>query len=111
MDLSALINIVYLLAALTFMLGIKLMCHPESAPGGNLIAGVGMVAAVIVTLMDIGIERFDYILGGLALGAAIGWRLVQQISAQKNPQIFMQRLQGICLIVMDLTLNQNTKFC
>ena len=87
MDLSALINIVYLLAALTFMLGIKLMCHPESAPGGNLIAGVGMVAAVIVTLMDIGIERFDYILGGLALGAAIGWRLVQQISAQKNPQI------------------------
>jgi len=78
MDLNALTNIVYLLSAVTFVLGIKLMCHPETAQRGNLIAAVGIVSAVVVTLMDAHIERFEYILIGLVAGALFGLRFARQ---------------------------------
>ena len=87
MELSTLINIVYLLSAVTFILGFKLMSHPETAKNGNLISGVGMAAAIIVTLMDLHIERYDYILTGIVVGAAIGLRLARKTPDQKMPQV------------------------
>ena len=80
MDLYTLINIVYVLSAVTFILGFKLISHPATAQRGNLIAAVGMVSAVAVTLMDAHIGRFEYILIGLVAGALIGLRLARQTS-------------------------------
>jgi NAD(P) transhydrogenase subunit beta len=77
MEMSALIHIVYVLSAITFLLGFKLMGNPESAQRGNLISGAGMAAAVLVTLMDIHVARFDYILFGLLAGTAGGLWLVK----------------------------------
>lgn len=77
MELSALIHIVYVLSAITFLLGFKLMGNPESAQRGNLISGAGMAAAVLVTLMDMHVARFDYILFGLLAGTAGGLWLVK----------------------------------
>ena len=80
MDMNALIHIVYILAAVAFLLGFKLMSDPESAQRGNFISGVGMAAAVLVTAMDMHVARFDYILIGLLAGVAGGYWLVK-----KNP--------------------------
>ncbi|MGI9160830.1 MAG: NAD(P)(+) transhydrogenase (Re/Si-specific) subunit beta, partial [Saprospiraceae bacterium] len=49
MDLRNLIDLIYILSAVAFILGFKLMSNPESARRGNIISGVGMAAAVIVT--------------------------------------------------------------
>jgi NAD(P) transhydrogenase subunit beta len=87
MELSTLINIVYLLSAVTFMLGFKLMGRPETAQSGNLISGVGAAAAVVVTLMDLHIERYEYVLIGMVVGAAIGLRLGKKTPESKIPQI------------------------
>ncbi len=76
--MNILTNIVYLLSAVTFVLGIKLLCYPETAQRGNLIAAVGMVSAVAVTLMDAHIGRFEYILIGLVAGALFGLRFARQ---------------------------------
>lgn len=78
MDLNTLLNIVYFLSAVTFVLGFKLMSHPATAQRGNLISAVGMVSAVAVTLMDAHIGRFEYILIGLVAGALIGVRLARR---------------------------------
>lgn len=87
MELGTLINIVYLLSAVTFILGFKLMARPESAKNGNLISGVGATAAVIVTLMDLHIERYEYVLAGMIVGAAIGLRLAKNTADSKMPQM------------------------
>lgn len=87
MELSTLIHIVYLLSAVTFILGFKLMGQPESAKSGLLISGVGMVAAVIVTLMDVHIERYEYVLIGIVVGAAIGLRMGKKTPESKMPQM------------------------
>lgn len=90
MDLNTLINIVYILSAITFILGFKLMSSPESAKRGNLISGAGMAAAIIVTLMDLHVERYDYILIGVVVGTAIGLWL-----AYKTPMTGMPQMVGL----------------
>lgn len=82
--MNALTNIVYFLSAATFVLGIKLLRHPETAQRGNLIAAVGMVSAVAVTLMDARIGRFEYILIGLVAGALFGLRFARQTPLTDN---------------------------
>lgn len=86
MELNTLVHIVYLLSALTFILGLKLMSNPESARHGNLISGTGMVAATIVTLMDMHIGRYDYILIGLVVGTAAGLRIASKTPSGAVPQ-------------------------
>lgn len=80
MDLYTLINIVYVLSAVTFIVGFKLMSHPATAQRGNLIAAVGIVSAVVVTLMDAHIGRFEYILIGLVAGTLVGLQLARRTS-------------------------------
>jgi NAD(P) transhydrogenase subunit beta len=77
-DLQLLINAVYLLSAVAFLLGLKLMSQPASAQRGAFIAAIGLLSAVVVTLMDLRIERFEYALGGLALGALAGMQIVRR---------------------------------
>lgn len=74
MDLTILINIVYLLSAVAIILGLRLMRNPAAVKGGNMISGIGMGAALAATFMDPRIERMEYILAGLLAGALGGLR-------------------------------------
>lgn len=87
MDLHSLINIVYLLSAITFILGFKLMSHPESARRGNIISGVGMAAAIAVTLMVPEVVQYKNILIGIGVGSAIGLWFAYQTPMTGMPQM------------------------
>ena len=43
-------NILYLVSAIAFILGIKRLSHPKTARSGNLLSSLGMLIAVIATL-------------------------------------------------------------
>ena len=90
MSLSLLINIVYILSAITFILGFKLMSHPESARRGNLISGIGMLSAIIVTLLDAQVQRYDYILVATIAGSVVGLLL-----AYRTPMTGMPQMVGL----------------
>ncbi|HCQ01292.1 MAG TPA: NAD synthetase, partial [Candidatus Latescibacteria bacterium] len=44
-----LVNIVYLIAASLFVLGLKGLSHPRTAVRGNMLGALGMFIAVVVT--------------------------------------------------------------
>jgi NAD/NADP transhydrogenase beta subunit len=44
------LEISYLIASLTFILGLKMLSNPDSARKGNLIAAAGMLIAIIATI-------------------------------------------------------------
>jgi NAD(P) transhydrogenase subunit beta len=73
-----------------FILGFKLMSNPESARRGNIISGVGMAAAVIVTLMLPDVERFTFIAIGAILGASAGL-----FFAYRTPMTGMPQMVGL----------------
>ncbi|MCA9102512.1 MAG: NAD(P)(+) transhydrogenase (Re/Si-specific) subunit beta [Planctomycetales bacterium] len=68
---SATINLIYLVAAVMFILALKGLTHPRTAVRANLTAAVGMLIAIIVTLSMAGISLM-WIIVGIVIGSIIG---------------------------------------
>src|SRR6267142_2125551 len=62
----------YLASSVLFILGLKGLTSPEKARRGMNYAAVGMVLAIVGTLVHHEIVRYDWIIAGLLLGSAIG---------------------------------------
>jgi len=83
----AIIKLGYLLAAILFIIGIKGLGHPRTAVRGNFIGAVGMLIAIVLTLLDRNIVRFEIIVAGLVVGAAVGAALALKIQITAMPQM------------------------
>lgn len=84
---ASLINIGYLIAAVLFILGLKGLTHPRTAVRGNFMGAVGMLIAVLLTLLDRHIVSYQWILLGLVLGAAVGAVLAIKIQMTAMPEL------------------------
>jgi len=87
---AAIWDIGYLVAALLFILGLKKLGHPRTAPTGNLYGASGMLLAVAVTLArmsETGILGWELIVGGLALGALIGTWMALRVEMTGMPEM------------------------
>jgi len=69
---ASLINFFYLIAAVLFIFGLKGLTHPRTAVRGNLLGSLGMLIAIVVTLLDHRIIDFRVIIAGLVTGAFVG---------------------------------------
>jgi len=88
----SLINLLYLAAAVLFILGLMGLSHPKTAVAGNWKAAVGMLLAVVATLLDrnvieSGTRGLLLIGAGIALGAIIGAVLALRIKMTAMPQM------------------------
>jgi NAD(P) transhydrogenase subunit beta len=88
----SLINILYLVAAVLFILGLMGLSHPKTAVAGNWKAAVGMLLAVVATLLDrnvieSGTRGFTLIAAGIAVGAIIGAVFALKIKMTAMPQM------------------------
>ncbi len=81
------IDLFYLLAAVFFILGLKGLSHPKSAVRGNLMASLGMLIAIVVTLLDKRIVSFEVIVAGLVVGALIGAVMAYRAPMTAMPQV------------------------
>ncbi len=50
MDKKIIIDIAYLIAAVAFIYGLKMLSHPKTARNGNMIASLGMLIAIVTTV-------------------------------------------------------------
>ena len=76
----------YLIASVLFILGLRSLTHPDSARRGMQQAALGMLLAIIGTLLQAEIVRYDWILAGLALGTVIGIPLGVMVPMTAMPQ-------------------------
>jgi NAD(P) transhydrogenase subunit beta len=84
---DALINTAYLVAAVLFILGIKGMTHPRTAVRGNQLGATGMLIAVIAALLDQQVLRYEWIIAGVVVGAAVGAVMATRIEMTAMPQM------------------------
>ncbi len=84
---SLTINLAYVVAATLFIVGLKLLSHPSSARRGNLVSSLGMLVAVVVTLLDQQIISYTYIVVGVVLGGAIGAWKAKTVQMTAMPQM------------------------
>jgi NAD(P) transhydrogenase subunit beta len=86
-DFSILINAVYVISAVLFIFGLKLLSHPSSARKGNLLSAVAMFIAVVVTLLDRDILSFEIILASVLVGSAVGVFAAKKIAMTSMPEL------------------------
>ena len=67
------VELLYLAAAVLFILGLKMLGSPRTARRGNMLAGTGMLLAIVVTLVDSEILSWGVLVAGL-VGAYISQR-------------------------------------
>ena len=83
---ESIINVSYIVAAILFIIGIKMLGSASTAVKGNRISSLGMLIAVIVTLSKSGLD-YTWIVAGLALGGAVGLIAAKRVQMTGMPEL------------------------
>ena len=86
MDSNPVVDLIYVIAAVLFIFGLKGLTHPRTAVRGNLYGALAMLLAVIATLFAADFS-FTLIILGLIVGAAIGGWLAQTVEMTAMPEL------------------------
>jgi NAD(P) transhydrogenase subunit beta len=87
MSTEALIQLAYLIAAVTFILGLKGLTSPTTAVLGNRVAAAGMLIAVAATFFAHDVGSLPVILAGVAVGGAAGFAGARMVKMTAMPQM------------------------
>lgn len=90
--MQALITIFYMISAVLFIRGIKLLGKAETANKGNTISAVGMLVAVLAVLIEkdvltASLEGYIWIFAAVAVGSLIGFIWAKKATMTGMPQL------------------------
>jgi H+-translocating NAD(P) transhydrogenase subunit beta len=80
-------ELLYLLAAVPFIVGLKWLNKPDTARRGNLVSGIGMAIAIVVTLVDRAIVSYAVVAAGIVVGSALGLWMARAVKMTQMPQM------------------------
>jgi len=87
MNAEILINSAYILASILFIIGLKMLGRQGTARRGNLLSGVGMLIAIVVTLLDQQVIEYQWIIVGLVAGTVIGLACARSVAMTAMPEM------------------------
>ncbi len=79
--------IAYLISAIFFVLALNGLSNPDSARRGNTFGILGMITAVITTLLSPGVVSYQMIILGILIGGAIGTFIALKIEMTSLPEL------------------------
>ena len=89
--MEAWIPLGYLLSAALFIFGLKKLGHPRTAPRGNQYGAMGMLVAVITTVVDMQLSagglHWELIVAGLVVGSVIGAIMAVKVEMTGMPEL------------------------
>ncbi len=87
MSLTIFITICYIIASVLFIIGLKQMSSPVTARKANQLSAVGMLIAIVATLLTSGLMEWQWIIFGLAVGTVIGILAAVKVAMTAMPQM------------------------
>ena len=104
------LQIIYLIASVTFIGGLKFLGNPATARQGNLIAAFGMVLAIFGTIFlyttETGehLHNLGFIFGALIVGAIIGWIVAKKVQMTAMPEMvsLFNGMGGACAMLISV---------
>lgn len=108
MELS-LLTICYLIGSVTFIIGLKMLSHPDSARRGNLVAAFGMTVAIFGTIFLYEEEgrklgNYPWIFGAIVLGTIIGTVMAKKVKMTAMPEMvsLFNGMGGLCALLISV---------
>lgn len=88
METSVLINFFYIVSAILFIYGIKMLGSAATARKGNRVSAIGMLIAVVVTLIDKQVfDSWIWIVAGIGIGSIIGIVAAKKVAMTSMPEL------------------------
>ncbi|MGV3553801.1 MAG: NAD(P)(+) transhydrogenase (Re/Si-specific) subunit beta [Croceibacterium sp.] len=81
------VALAYLAAGVLFILALRGLSSPATSRRGNRFGMIGMLIAVVTTLVTHEVASLPEILGAIAIGGAIGWVIARRIAMTAMPQL------------------------
>ena len=109
MELNIL-TICYLIASVTFILGLKMLSNPAKARGGNQIAATGMIIAIFATIFlykdDEGhaLHNYGWIFTALLIGGIVGTFAAKKVKMTAMPEMvsLFNGMGGACAALISI---------
>jgi len=104
------LEICYLFASISYILGLKLMSGPKTARKGNLMAAAGMTVAIFATIFlykdetGSNLGNHIWIFSGITIGAVLGWLAAKKVEMTAMPQMvsLFNGMGGACAALIGL---------
>ena len=107
------LTLCYLIASVTFILGLKMLSHPETARRGNLVAAAGMTIGIFGTIflfehnvdgVSVHLNNTLLIFVALAIGAVVGFISAKKIQMTAMPEMvsLFNGMGGACAMLISL---------
>jgi NAD(P) transhydrogenase subunit beta len=104
------LEISYLFGSISFILGLKMLSHPETARKGNLLAAAGMTIAIIATIFFHKNEAGDpignliWIFAAIGLGTVVGYLMAMKVKMTAMPQMvsLFNGMGGACAAIISI---------
>lgn len=80
-------NLAYIFAAILFIVGLKRLGSPATARSGNRLSSLAMLVAVLATVLGNDLMSWEWIIGGVLVGSAIGAFSARKVAMTDMPQL------------------------
>jgi len=84
---DTLINIAYIAASVLFVFGLKMLSSPATARNGNLLSALGMLIAIVATLLSWEVLEFRYIVLAAIVGTIVGAVAARKVAMTAMPEM------------------------
>ncbi len=106
---NMILQLSYLIGSITFIMGLKMLSHPETARKGNLVAAAGMAIAIFATIFlykhnGESLHNYAWIFGGLILGTVVGTIAAKKVQMTAMPEMvsLFNGMGGACAMLISL---------
>lgn len=104
------LQVIYLLASVSFIAGLKFLCNPATARKGNIYAAIGMTIAIFGTIFlykgpdGQSLKNLPFIFGGLLVGTIIGWVAAKRVQMTAMPEMvsLFNGMGGACAMLISI---------
>ncbi|TXT29589.1 MAG: NAD(P) transhydrogenase subunit beta [Chitinophagaceae bacterium] len=104
-----LLTLCYLIGSITFIIGLKMLSHPESARKGNLIAAAGMTISIFGTIFlyqeeGVFLHNYAWIFSALIIGTIIGTIAAKKVKMTSMPELvsLFNGMGGACAALISI---------
>ncbi len=100
----------YLIGSVTFIMGLKMLSHPDTARKGNLVAAAGMTIAIFATIFlykgpdGNGLGNYPWIFAALTIGTVVGTMAAKKVQMTAMPEMvsLFNGMGGACAMLISL---------
>ena len=104
-----LLTFLYLIASVTFIVGLKMLSQPATARNGNRVAAIGMTLAILGTIFlyeedGTRLGNYAWIFGGILIGTITGTLAAKRVKMTAMPEMvsLFNGMGGACAALISL---------